>query len=535
VKHLFDFGGQVLFTSTCTLLTPCFNVRHELGSTVYCTAFELLLLTAMQLSYFWYVTSFRVLYLYDFYQTISEEWEFICLFVRKRANPHTSLLVALPVIAVRYTALVYYLYIIYALATWTPSVLSSRAQILESIFLFSWTSAIWLRGWRVWGVYTNAPLVSTIRSVCVGTAISGLAAPIYGLAVTNPSLFPRCRAMNISHATLLMPTLRVAFDGFAATLYTAAMGWKTFKYRTEMKATPGLSKRTGAERALMLLTSQLDSHLGHSLIIFLLILEIVFLLANTHARNFVAPFVDSFSSILAVRGPLELRKMLQNENARLEETTIGSRSEVFRFQARSDATLASQPRPLYSGTFAQSSPAILCRPPSTLPDSSITLDGSGRCEGRQRTISAHAVLLSREFRTTPPGKTIALEEDDQTGDKALPAHAMLCHGEELAISRSHTQLPRVLRPYYYSGPISRAPRTRTAGFIPPPSIQHLGRLGDQLANSAIDPEGFEDTFQLPLADFQWRKVGSASMTQLSRPGIVGTDLKSKVKRRYSIS
>ncbi|KAJ7601129.1 hypothetical protein C8J56DRAFT_1038734 [Mycena floridula] len=335
-----------------------------------------------------------------------------------------------------------------------------------------------------------------------------------------------------------MPTLRVAFDGLAATLYIAAMGWRIFRYRTQMKANFGLSSAL----------TQLAFEGAHDifLIIFLLILEIWIacsIKANSHARNFVSPFVDSyvmhaiptrvnlqcytsFSSILAVRGPLKLSEQLERTTL-----TIESPFAAIDFQFRSNVTLASQPRPLYSGTFAQSSPAILCRPPSALPDSSITLDAFDHCKGRQRTLSAHAVLLSKEFRTTPPGKTIALNEDDQTGDKALSVHAV----EFLVISRSHTQLPRVLRPYYYAPP-PRVPHTRSAGFIPPLSIQHLGRLGDQLVNPAIDPEGFEDTFEPPLADLRWRKVTSASMIQLSRPGIVRTDSKSKeVKRRYSIS
>ncbi|KAJ7601130.1 hypothetical protein C8J56DRAFT_26823 [Mycena floridula] len=153
-RHLFDFGGQVLFTwRVCCefksldnriLIIAAFDtlvdVRHELGSSglppihgsekVYHTAFKLLLSTAMQPSettLVWadhVLLTSSVLYLYDFCLTISEEWEIIRSLIWRRVGSrrrHLSLAIGLPFAAVRYTALVYYLYIIYALATWTPS------------------------------------------------------------------------------------------------------------------------------------------------------------------------------------------------------------------------------------------------------------------------------------------------------------------------------------------------------------------------------------------------------------------------------
>ncbi|KAJ7601072.1 hypothetical protein C8J56DRAFT_912025 [Mycena floridula] len=532
-----------------------------------------------------------VVYLYDFFLTISDEWESIWgeLWrmdpLRRRVFFISR---CLPFVAVRYTALMYYSYIIYALATGTTShceVLSSHAQTLESIFLFTWTGAIWSRLWRLWVIYPNARL---LRWVWICTLIPlGLAAPIYGVAVTNPSLFPRCRVTtHTSHAALMMPTLRVAFDGLAAAVYTAGMTRKMFEFRLFNQ-----EKKTQASRVLMHLSAEGIQDI--LLIILLLIVEIVFLLipsANSHARNLVAPFVDSFSSILAVRGPLELTQAIHKAREASDHSRPESTPEDIHFasgprnfsttraeeiESRVSSTVRPpSPHPPWPESFDQSeSPAILSPRPlnreETLPGGiQITRNGTDSGVSPVKTFLASRALADSSDsalqcqRPTSLPKPFSATEDVQLNqfkldelvictrqdmDAVKPAQKGLArderlsrslsrgHSEELTVSRSHTQLPRVLRPYYYSGPISRTPHTRTAGFIPPPSIHHLFRLGNELVNPAIHAGGFEDTFQPPLPDIQRQQMSSASMTQLLLPEVGSNSKSKKVKRRHSIS
>ncbi|KAH8800531.1 hypothetical protein DL96DRAFT_1636052 [Flagelloscypha sp. PMI_526] len=69
------------------------------------------------------------------------------------------------------------------------SSISSTAQILESIFLFSWAFSVWTRLLLVW---VFLPYKSCRLIVCL-TAPLGLASPIAGIIISTPSVFPECR------------------------------------------------------------------------------------------------------------------------------------------------------------------------------------------------------------------------------------------------------------------------------------------------------------------------------------------------------
>ncbi|KAJ7709376.1 hypothetical protein B0H16DRAFT_1631176 [Mycena metata] len=131
----------------------------------------------------------------------------------------------------------------------------------------------------------------------------GLSPPIINIAVSNPSVFPRCRLLNPVPTTrcvplyfAILPCLRAAFD--AAT--TLALLAKLWRHIASMGA---LASNTVS----FVLTEGKESN-SAALIFTIMAMEAVFVQARAHARNFVVPFVDSLTAILTTRFMLELEE-----------------------------------------------------------------------------------------------------------------------------------------------------------------------------------------------------------------------------------
>ncbi|KAJ6503894.1 hypothetical protein C8R45DRAFT_574016 [Mycena sanguinolenta] len=170
------------------------------------------------------------------------------------------------------------------------STLDKVVLALDTSFQLSYVGII---SWRVRVI--NGDLFA------IPLALLGLSSPIINIVVSNPSSFPQCRLLNPgppARIITILPCLRAAFD--AAT--TLALFTKLLRHVASMGA---LASHTVS----FVLTEETKDIV---LIFAIMTIEAVFAQARNHARNFVVPFVDSLTAILATRFMLELEERSRN-------------------------------------------------------------------------------------------------------------------------------------------------------------------------------------------------------------------------------
>ncbi|KAJ7192200.1 hypothetical protein GGX14DRAFT_406598 [Mycena pura] len=157
--------------------------------------------------------SAAVIFFYDFLLTGMSELELYRHFHEERKLICSFL-------ALRYLAALYQLLMVFAIIDnrptyWRCSALDKTALGLDTAFQLSYVGIIFWRVKTINGIWIAVPL-----------AILGLASPIINIAVSNPSVFPACRALSAT------PTARAAFD--AAT--TIALFFKLWRHIAFMGA-----------------------------------------------------------------------------------------------------------------------------------------------------------------------------------------------------------------------------------------------------------------------------------------------------------
>ncbi|KAJ7192199.1 hypothetical protein GGX14DRAFT_701437, partial [Mycena pura] len=219
--------------------------------------------------------SAAVILFYDFLLTVMSELELYRHFHEERKLIGGFL-------ALRYLATLYQLLMVFAIIDNRPT------------YGLSYVGIIFWRVRVVNGIWIAVPL-----------ATLGLTPPIIDASVSNPSVFPACRALSAmptarttgasARIIIILPCLRAAFD--AAT--SIALFFKLWRHIASMGA---LASKTVA----FVLTEEVKDII---LIFAIMAMEAVFAQipsARTHARNFIVPFVDSITPILATRFMLEL-------------------------------------------------------------------------------------------------------------------------------------------------------------------------------------------------------------------------------------
>ncbi|KAJ7685966.1 hypothetical protein B0H17DRAFT_1073025 [Mycena rosella] len=232
------------------------------------------------------LVSAAALYFYDFLLTFTNELELY-------HHSGQSRKLVWSFIPLRYLPALYQLLMIISFLM-DPTL--SRCATLDKISLGLDTSFqlsyVGIISWRVRvinGVWIAIPL-----------ALLGLSAPIINIAVANPSVFPQCRLLNTAPTAriiTILPCLRAAFD--AAT--TLALLGKIWRHIASMGA---LASNT----VTFVLTEEIKDIV---LIFAIMAMEAVFAQipsARTHGRNYIVPFVDSLTAILATRFMFELEE-----------------------------------------------------------------------------------------------------------------------------------------------------------------------------------------------------------------------------------
>ncbi|KAJ7120601.1 hypothetical protein C8R43DRAFT_1034259 [Mycena crocata] len=256
------------------------------------------------------VDLFLVIYFYDFMLTFPVEVKFYAHVSRTGGIRNSRMLwMFLPL---RYFPLLYQLAIILAMANnnWTSK--RYYVSVIRILFSFSSTDSCsnldkislgldtafqicYILGisWRVKAMLN--------KWIAVPMAMVGLLAPVINVAVSNPSVFSQCRLISSSatpRIVLFVPCLRTIFDAVAAFLLL----WKFWRER-DMTILP-----LSSDLFSFLITEEIKDII---LILAIMAMEAVFLQipsARVHARNFIIPFVDSLTAILATRFLQELQQ-----------------------------------------------------------------------------------------------------------------------------------------------------------------------------------------------------------------------------------
>ncbi|KAJ7646283.1 hypothetical protein DFH06DRAFT_1210263 [Mycena polygramma] len=259
--------------------------------------------------------SSAAIFMYDFALTFTNEIE-----LYRHSGRDRKLLWSF--LALRYFPALYQFLMLFAVIFNNPtfqscSALDKAALALDTSFQLSYIAIIC---WRVKVI--NGSLVA------IPLAILGLSSPIINIAVSNPSVFPQCRILNptpTARITTILPCLRAVFDAVT----TLALLAKLWRHIATMGA---LASNTVS----FVITEEVKDII---LIFAIMTLEAVFVQipsARNHARNFVIPFIDSLTAILATRFMLELEERSRNHGrsrrtstARLpSDTLVGSEVPV---------------------------------------------------------------------------------------------------------------------------------------------------------------------------------------------------------------
>ncbi|CAK5267138.1 unnamed protein product [Mycena citricolor] len=308
--------------------------------------------------------SAAVLFFNDFLLTLPQEVRFH----EKRRNRHVSGTVFF--ILLRYIPVLYHLAVIIPICrdVWTVQVRmykSSRLSPLTQTLTRPWSCAIWdsiglsfdsafqmiyvcIISWRIF-IISGKPVGAVALVV-------GLLPSIINVALPNPSVFPQCRAINPSDTSriiLFVPCLRAIFDAFT----TIVLFFTFWKRSRAIRDLPGLStgglveylmeegecsavcpytvdenseqkSRISCAFPPLILLSKLRTILITSLIFVIMAMEATFFQipsARNHARNFIAPYVDALTPLLATRFILEL-PMRSQETA---ETRMSAVSRTY--------------------------------------------------------------------------------------------------------------------------------------------------------------------------------------------------------------
>ncbi|KAJ7863333.1 hypothetical protein B0H14DRAFT_2738868 [Mycena olivaceomarginata] len=241
------------------------------------------------------------IYIYDFVLTFPLELRFW-----RRQHSRRLLRDLLPL---RYPMLILQIFILVA-NSWiqvTPQIQDNIALTFDTIFQLSYVVVL---TWRVHCVSHRRLWVS------VPLGLLGLLAPLVNVAVPNPSPFPDCRLLNPSppsRLVTLVPVFRTIFDAIA----TVAFLVEFYKYR----------RRTVLQRSNLISEVMRES----MMILAIMAVEAVFAQsqARNHARNYIAPFVDSITAILAARFIMATHERVKSEMATFTSHTEGDNTRRF--------------------------------------------------------------------------------------------------------------------------------------------------------------------------------------------------------------
>ncbi|KAF8189442.1 hypothetical protein K438DRAFT_1832597 [Mycena galopus ATCC 62051] len=237
------------------------------------------------------LVSAAAIFLYDFALTFTNEIE-----LYRHSGRDRKLLWSF--VALRYFPAMYQFLMLLAIIFFdnpTCSALDKAAMALDTSFQLSYIGII---SWRVKVI--NGSLVA------IPLALLGLASPIINLACRLLEMTPSVRIINI------LPCLRAAFD--AAT--TLALFWKLWRHVASMGALP---------RIPCLSSSQKIPSVSLTAVVPLISLtHCLRLQARNHGRNFVVPFVDSITAVLATRFMLELEERSRTHGRSRSRATSGA-------------------------------------------------------------------------------------------------------------------------------------------------------------------------------------------------------------------
>ncbi|KAJ7714492.1 hypothetical protein B0H16DRAFT_1702018 [Mycena metata] len=239
-----------------------------------------------------------VIYLFDFVLTVGAEVQTLQLIFAQGRGPGPWRRFS-QLFALRYLPLLYQVAILSGVSffQFTPQscrILDDVVLSIDSGFQFAYVAII---SWRVNTiVFRNWPITLAMASV-------SFASTLINIIVSNPSLFPTCRVINPSHApdqVLLVPCLRATFDALACIALLVHFG--RFK--------PLIS---GLDVNFHKLLSELVREEAQDLILIFVIMtvEAVFVqmpAVRAHARNYIAPFVDSLTALLATRFLMKMNR-----------------------------------------------------------------------------------------------------------------------------------------------------------------------------------------------------------------------------------
>ncbi|KAJ7882532.1 hypothetical protein B0H14DRAFT_2702941 [Mycena olivaceomarginata] len=201
-------------------------------------------------------------------------------------------------------------------------------MLILQIFILvanSWTQAtpqVLVLTWRVHCVSHRRLWVS------VPLGLLGLLAPLVNVAVPNPSPFPNCRLLNPSPPSRLGNTPFISSNGALALIYTLVTLVPVFRTIFDAIATVAfLVEFYKYRRRTVLQRSNLISEVMREsmMILAIMAMEAVFAQsqARNHARNYIAPFVDSITAILAARFIMATHERVKSEMATFTSHTEG--------------------------------------------------------------------------------------------------------------------------------------------------------------------------------------------------------------------
>ncbi|CAK5277832.1 unnamed protein product [Mycena citricolor] len=241
--------------------------------------------------------SAAVVFFNDFLLTLPQEVRFY----RERSNRRVGGTVFF--ILLRYIPVLYHLAVIIPICrdVWTVQVCRVCFLRLEIVLNLTKTCAIWdsislgfdsafqmiyvcIVSWRIF-ILTGRPIGALALAM-------GLLPSIINVALPNPSAFPQCRAINPSDTSriiLFVPCLRATFDAFT----TIVLLFTFWKHSRAIRGLRGLS--TGGLVGYMMEEGECPTVSPNTIPS-----------ARNHARNFITPYVDALTPLLATRFILEL-------------------------------------------------------------------------------------------------------------------------------------------------------------------------------------------------------------------------------------
>ncbi|KAJ7458910.1 hypothetical protein FB451DRAFT_1272839 [Mycena latifolia] len=342
-----------------------------------------------------------VVYIYDSLLTFSLEVHLYGRRIRRKL-----LVVFIPV---RYASLLYQIVVVVGVAWYqftarSCRVLDNVVLSLDTVFQVPYVAFI---SWRL----RNSLAKGWIPILPL--ALFGFAAPLISIIAPNPSLFPECRVLNpiptsrCADIVALLPCLRAVFDA----LGTITLLVRITRAKRSIRDTLGLKYRM---RYSKVQREEIDDLM---MIFSIMAMEAVFVQipsAREHARNYIAPFVDSMTAALTARLFLKVAEEEEPDEDDWETSSTVSQLEV--------PPRASSPP---NGAFHDGASCRSLEPRGDEPN-------AGGCELQESQPEPRSVSIEEPDRTVPPPFAVF---DDAISLRSLESCAGDPHGNSDDLTR----------------------------------------------------------------------------------------------------